>query len=583
MVDGGRRLRALKHLLNIGHLAADFEVPAQICELDDAAAMELSLATVITKLDLNPADEAMNFAGLVKTGRSVDNLAASFGVTVRRVKQRLAIAALPPEIVAALRAGCLSLETAQAFTVSSDTKLVSKLFKEHGDRHASWIRTQLMTKRHSFDSLEGRYVGTDAYAAAGGHIDEDLFANNQWAGDTKLLLKLFEAKLKAEEARLLAEGWSFVIVETERYGGKTSAWATLKPDTEPKLDKDQKARVRNLDAEIRLLRRRIDKADDDGEDVEALNDELDRFDRERNTLTAASFSPAQMKKSGAILQYTHNGINLRLGVLKPSATKKAKPSPKPSSSGASGGPTRSIEPDAEADFTGALQLEMAKAMTHAMQRAIAAKPGLGSRIAAAALMALALDHTAPPFAATVPHRSQDIDNDVQHQLNLAAAAFRDDDGLKDLGEILRILTTVDADVVAAITAQSTAALLNLGATIADEDRTLIDTFDPDVGAVWQPSEEFFKRCPRDSLAAAFNEAAIPGVAPSKKKKDLVEMALRDLVPLGWLPKPLRTPCYKGPGSNHWADAKSAQLADEIASSPDRHSGESRNPASQAAE
>ena len=80
---------------------------------------------------------------------------------------------------------------------------------------------------------------------------------------------------------------------------------------------------------------------------------------------------------------------------------------------------------------------------------------------------------------------------------------------------------------------------------------------------WQPTEDFFKRMPRESIAAALGEAAIPGVTPSKKKKELVEMAVRDLILLGWLPKPLRTPCYTGPGSNTWSQAHADKTAETI--------------------
>ena len=111
--------------------------------------------------------------------------------------------------------------------------------------------------------------------------------------------------------------------------------------------------------------------------------------------------------------------------------------------------------------------------------------------------------------------------------------------------------------------RSLAPLFKLSTSNVDELRPIIDAFDPDVAAHWQPDVEFLKRMPRESLAAALGEAAIAGVTPSKKKKDLVEMAVRDLVPLGWLPKPLRTPCYKGPGSNAWADAHADKVADEI--------------------
>jgi hypothetical protein len=119
-----------------------------------------------------------------------------------------------------------------------------------------------------------------------------------------------------------------------------------------------------------------------------------------------------------------------------------------------------------------------------------------------------------------------------------------------------------SDNLKGIIALSLAQLVKMTAAQHDDLRPIIDAFDPDVAATWQPDEAFFKRMPRESLAAALKEACVPGIAPSKKKKELVEMALRHLVPTGWLPKPLRTPSYKGPGSNAWADAAGAAAVGE---------------------
>ena len=116
----------------------------------------------------------------------------------------------------------------------------------------------------------------------------------------------------------------------------------------------------------------------------------------------------------------------------------------------------------------------------------------------------------------------------------------------------------------ALTVASLVKLFALQTHVPAELQPLFAAFDPDVSAVWEPDEDFFKRLPRESLTAALGEAAIPDVTPSKKKRELVEMAIRQLLPLGWLPKPLRTPCYKGPGSNAWADAHAAMTADQIA-------------------
>lgn len=562
-VDGGRRFRALKLLAEQGHIASDFPVPAMIRDLSDADALTLSLQTAVTRLDLNPADEALSFADLVKAGKTPDEIAATFGVPLRRVKQRLAIAALPEPIVSALRSGEIGVETAQAFTVGTDPIQVLKLFEQADHSHPQYIRNQLMQKRVSMDSREARFVSAESYRAAGGHIDEDLFSNNAWAADGKLLQKLFDQKVKAEEKRLLAEGWAWFMIEPETYG-KTNGWPTLPPEGKTNLSKDQKTRADELRAELRRLRRAHNDTDDEDE-VGRLTDAIDVADAELEDLTGKQHTDAQKKKCGVILQYCHNRIELRLGVMKPAEAKNQAKASKQKARDTSNDPSpvRQVEPDAEADFTGALQAEMAKAMTHAMQTAISTKHGLGLRAACAALLVVAGDRSgAQPFEVSTQSRFLSIGDDVKEKLEIIVASFSDGEGMKDVAEILRLLTTVDAETVNATIALSIASVLNLHETIRDDHRPLIDLFDPDVTAAWQPNEEFFKRMPRESLAAALKESAVPDVTPSKKKKELVEMAIRHLQPMGWLPKPLRTPCYKGPGSNVWADARAAQLADE---------------------
>ena len=66
----------------------------------------------------------------MKGGIPPERIAAQHGVPLRRVKQRLAIAALPEKIVQALRSGSIGVEQAQAYTLGSDPKQVLKLFGE---------------------------------------------------------------------------------------------------------------------------------------------------------------------------------------------------------------------------------------------------------------------------------------------------------------------------------------------------------------------------------------------------------------------------------------------------------------------
>ena len=556
-VDGGRRLRALKLLAEQGKIPADHPVPAYIRELDDAEARSLSLATAITRLDLHPADEALNFADLAADGLVPEEIAARFGIPVRRVKQRLAIGRLPKEIIAALKDGQINLAAAQAYTLLRDAKHALKLFKS-GVTSEWYIRQEFGKARVPGDSPEAKYVGRDAYVAAGGAIDEDLFSNNVWFADGKLLSKLCQQKLKADEKAWLAEGWSFVIVE-EGSSFKTASWPSLTAEGKPNLSKEQKARADVLRGEIKKLRSGIRDADDEHEDdlqrLEELEDEL-------QDLTAKHFTEAQRKKSGVVVRRRYHEIEVQFGVMKPAAAKKearlSKQTVEDDSDAPS--PVRKIEPDAEADFTQALAVEMATVMTHAMQRSVIENPESALRLAAAVLITASNFNKPEGFVLDAPvkrfaeigeataeahgHMMQTLPYDPQ-------PAF-----------VVEMFNTAASDLPGKI-ACSLAQLLKITDPQMQDFRPIIEAFDPDVSAIWQPDEAFYKRMPRESLAAALGEAAIAGVTTSKKKKELVEMAVRELTPKGWLPKPLRTSSYKGPGSNVWADAQSAAAVEQL--------------------
>jgi ParB family chromosome partitioning protein len=556
-VDGGRRLRAMKSLAESGKLPHDHPVPAYIRELDDAEAMSLSLATVITRMDLHPADEALDFTDLVSQGMTPDHIAARFGIPLRRVRQRLAIGKLPKEIVAGLKAGEIGLEDAQAYTLLPDPAQALKLWKQ-GVRESWQIKKEFSKARIAADAPEAAYVGIDAYRAAGGAVDEDLFSNNAWLADGKLLNKLFQQKLKADEKAWLDEGWGFVILEMDKaHTHKTRRWPWLKPEGKRSLSKEQKARADALKAEIKRLDAEWRKTED-SEAEEQLQDKIIAAKAELEQLAGNFFTDAQKKKSGVVVRREYSEITVTCGMMKPAAAKKEAKLSKQTASGGEGdsSPVRKVEPEAEADFTGALQAEMATAMTHAMQWSILAAPAKALRLAAAMLMNLSEFAKPEGFILDAPQRRlSDIGKDV------AAAHAEMMDKLQHDPHSCAIVEVFDAlhgsEILDQAIALSIAPLLKYDAAMLEALRPIIDAFDPDVAAHWLPDAEFYKRMPRESLAAALGEAAIAGVTPSKKKKDLVEMAVRELTPKAWLPKPLRTPSYKGPGSNAWADAAAA--------------------------
>ena len=66
------------------------------------------------------------------------------------------------------------------------------------------------------DSKLARFVGLDAYEAAGGATRTDLFGDDVYLENPELLHALAGEKLKLIEQELQAEGWGWVEVSPER-------------------------------------------------------------------------------------------------------------------------------------------------------------------------------------------------------------------------------------------------------------------------------------------------------------------------------------------------------------------------------
>ncbi|QQN73144.1 ParB/RepB/Spo0J family partition protein [Croceicoccus sp. YJ47] len=224
----GRRLRALRLLAKDKHLPHNWPVPVHVVPRD--AATEASLAENLQKIAMNPADEVEAFAaivdgyeanGMASQAERIANCARRFGVSDRIVGQRLALAALAPDILDALRDGAMTLAAAQAYASHPDhaeqlkifTREAKSGFRPHDPQR---IRDALAGRVYSLDDRLARYVGLDAYREAGGRIEADLFFDDgerEMLIDPALLEKLATEKAQAEADHLAdREGWKGAVI-----------------------------------------------------------------------------------------------------------------------------------------------------------------------------------------------------------------------------------------------------------------------------------------------------------------------------------------------------------------------------------
>jgi ParB family transcriptional regulator, chromosome partitioning protein len=147
-------------------------------------------------------------------GSTIEAVAARFGVPEQRVKQRLRLGKLAPELLDAYRDGAVSLEIIMAFTLGADHAAqlaVWRQIKEQRFPSAHAVRRMLTDSAEPFDSDLGAFVGLAAYEAAGGKVTRDLFSTEDegFMDDAALVRRLAIEKLEAKAAELRAE-WSWV-------------------------------------------------------------------------------------------------------------------------------------------------------------------------------------------------------------------------------------------------------------------------------------------------------------------------------------------------------------------------------------
>lgn len=255
---GGRRLRALQQLADEGKIAKTHEVSCLVIEAGPAEAKEVSLAENFQRLSMNPADECLAFLALIEQGSDVEGIARRFGLTTRFVEGRLRLANLAPVVFEALGAGEISLDVAKAYAATPDQERQAYVFEQmgkgYGYAHPDSIRRMMTQATVGATDRRALLVGEEAYLAAGGRIEQDLFSDDSGARwlDVAILERLASEKLEAlaaEEAVRTGLGW--VRPTLDRWVGYplTDGLRRITLET-PSLSDEEKASVDALEAEV---------------------------------------------------------------------------------------------------------------------------------------------------------------------------------------------------------------------------------------------------------------------------------------------------------------------------------------------
>jgi ParB family chromosome partitioning protein len=190
----------------------DISLPCiSLGEGDDAEALEISMIENMLRQNPDPVTQWESYTRLVKQGRSVEDIAATFALSELQVKRILALGNLLPRIREAYRAEQIDAATVRHLTLATKAqqKAWLALFK-NGDSHAprgqqlkAWLfggaSISVSMALFDMDGFRGQIV-TNLFEEDGYFADADQF----WAAQS--------AEIEQRKAAYLAAGWSDVQI-----------------------------------------------------------------------------------------------------------------------------------------------------------------------------------------------------------------------------------------------------------------------------------------------------------------------------------------------------------------------------------
>ena len=324
VVAGKRRLAALKLLAKRRKIGRDHPVPCLL--VPDASARTVSLTENVHRESMSPVDELFAWKALVAEGRTVEDIAADFGVTPLVVRRRLKLANVSPRLLADYQQGTVSLEQLMALAITDDHESQEKAFYEapQWQRDPESLRDHLtMEEIDASRDAVARFVGVDAYEAAGGGIRRDLFAderNGVFLTDAALLDSLARDRLASVAESVRSEGWGWVEAVPRATAAELHQFQRARP-TRREPGKAEAKRIAKLEAEQARIQDRLDdeEADLSDDGVQALHQELDRLGDELDGIEQGLlvYASGVVPLAGAVVSVDHAGaVVVHRGLLR---------------------------------------------------------------------------------------------------------------------------------------------------------------------------------------------------------------------------------------------------------------------------
>ncbi|MAE86198.1 MAG: hypothetical protein CMB80_25920 [Flammeovirgaceae bacterium] len=545
VVDGQRRLLALKALAKDKTLKSTFSVKCE--QVDPAIARELSLTANVQAQTMHPADQFEAFFAMSQDKISIGDIAARFGVSQKTVKQRLKLASVSPKLLELYRAGEMSLEHLEAFTLSEDHEKQETLWSQLSgwQKQPHHIRAILTEHKISADDLRVKFVTLEAYKAAGGHLEGDLFSEDIYLTNVELLEKLVSDKIAEAAKAVEAEGWSFVEVFPNHEYEFIQQYDRIWPEP-VELSQEDADRLEVVKGEIE----RLEEVYHDADNQEELDEQLDALEAEQEQIVekTEAYSKEQKANAGAYVSYHRGDIHITRGLSEQQAVaQKSEPKPKK-------------------EISDKLLERLTAHKTLALQDALSNAPQIAFDLLLSQMVretfSFRLGRQVSCFdlsmkAPSLPHDDESLEGSIaslnrEKAFEQWAAILKPEDEKTFYEVVSSLKKEQKMKLLAFCFARSLDAVERPKVNIAQQEREMVnrlaDLLQLDMTKYWKPSASlYFNHIAKDNILKAVKEVKGLEVADSLKKlkkADLAKAAEKRLENSNWLPEPLQTGVHK---------------------------------------
>jgi len=293
--------------------------------VDDASKVtEISLAENYAREQMTAPDIYLAFATIraERPDATLEEMAAMFGFDTSRAARIMRLANLAPEIMALYSAGEIDDRQAQAYAATEDQALQLAVYrqleetaKHSHQKDANAIRAAMKSGDRE-QTARMRYVGVDAYRAAGGGFEADLFAQAEGTGRVEhpdLLQRLVIERLAQDKdrfehnisrnGRVLGEKWGLADLEFSwaEAPPQIKQYGYLQTDHELAIHHPKRgALAKDLQEVLESMQTRLGgMIGEDDEPLEGFEDQYETLSAEVEDLEAQR--PIILPKKGAVV------------------------------------------------------------------------------------------------------------------------------------------------------------------------------------------------------------------------------------------------------------------------------------------